>query len=131
MRSLTRGLALSAQAFEFLFERAEFSHALRDVADMRIEQCVDLAAVLGRRVLEPQQYADLVERHVQAATVTNKGKPLYMRIGVDPIVALGPFGDRQQAFALIKADGFDLSARRGGQFADLHGVTRQGKRRCE
>ncbi len=42
------------------------------MADMRVEQFVDDLAVLGRGVLEAQHHADLVERHVQAAAVSDE-----------------------------------------------------------
>lgn len=56
--------------------------------DMLVEQSIDLPAVLVRRVLEPQEHPNLVERHVERTAVTNERQSINVDLLVDPIVGL-------------------------------------------
>ena len=60
------------QAFEVLFQYPQLTDTLSHMPNMLIEQLVDLAAVLGRRILELQQHANLIQGHVQAAAVPDE-----------------------------------------------------------
>ena len=50
-----------------------------DVADVFVEQRVDLAAILRRRLAQRDQCPDLVECHVQVAALPDEGEPLGVR----------------------------------------------------
>lgn len=62
---ILRHHALLAQPLELLLQPPQFPDPCGDVADVFIEQGVDIPAVLAGRVLEPQQHPDFVERHVE------------------------------------------------------------------
>jgi hypothetical protein len=54
-----------AQGLELPFQLLELADARCDMADVLVEQRIHVAAVFAGCVLEAQQHADLVERHVQ------------------------------------------------------------------
>lgn len=76
MRGVMDADALLAQRLELLFQLAQLADAGGDVADVLVERRVDVAALGLRRVLEVQQHADLVQRHVQRAAMPHEGQPL-------------------------------------------------------
>ena len=110
-----------AQALEVPFQLAQFADAAGDVADVLVEQFIYAPAVFRRRILEAQQQANLVERHVQAAAVADEAQPVRMRGPIDAVVAVGARGFGQQALALVIADGLHLGAGMVGEFSDFHG----------
>lgn len=71
---------------ELLLQAAQCLDALRNVTDMRVEQGVDLGAVLLRVILEMQQGPDLVECHVESATVPDELESFDMRLRIGPVV---------------------------------------------
>ena len=87
---------------------------------MCLQQRVHRAAVLTGRVFEMQQHADLIECHVQAATVPDEGQTLDVATVVHPVVAFRALCCRQQLHPLVVADGFCLRAGGLGQFANFH-----------
>jgi hypothetical protein len=112
-----------AQRLEFLLQRPQFADPLCDVADVFVEQRVDLAAILRRRLAQRDQCPDLVECHVQVAALADEGEPFQMGRQVHAVVVVCAQGWRQQAFALVETDGLDRRSGRFGQGADLHGFT--------
>ena len=116
-----RRRALLAQASQFTFQRSQFPEALRDMADVLVEQMVDLAAIGLRRILEAQQHAYLVQGHVQAAALADEAEALGMGCRVDAVVAFGSRRRRQEALAFVEPDRLDGCSARSRQFADLHG----------
>ena len=99
--------AAFAKYLEVPFERPQFADSLRDVADVLVQQGVDVSAVFPGCVLEAQQHAHLVERHVEAAAVADELQTFQVLGLVHPEVALGTAGRRQQAFSFVVADGLD------------------------
>lgn len=100
-----------AQLLQLLFQRPQFTDALSDVADVFIQQLVHPTAVVLRRVLEAQQGADLIQRHVQRSAMANEGKPFGMFVAIDAVVATGARSVGNQLLTLIKADGLDGGTR--------------------
>ena len=121
-----RLVALLAQALELLFQQAQPTDARSHMADVRVQQGVDIAAVAGGGILEAQQRADLVQRHVQAPAMPYERQACGLGLVVDAVVAPGAGGLGQQALAFVIPDGFDRSVGQGGQLADFHGVRRRG-----
>ncbi len=68
--------ALFAQHLQLLLQLAQLADASGDMADVLVEQRVDLAALGLRLVLEAQQHADLVQRQVQRPAMPHEGQPL-------------------------------------------------------
>ena len=97
-----------SQTLELLFQRPQFPNTFGDMPDVLVQQRIDLATVLGRRILEVQKNPDLVERHVQAAAMPDERQARGMGITIDTVVAPGPGCFGQQAFALVVAYGFDV-----------------------
>ena len=61
-----------SQTLELLFQRPQFPNTFGDMPDVLVQQRIDLATVLGRRILEVQKNPDLVERHVQTAAMPDE-----------------------------------------------------------
>lgn len=116
-----RGLAAQlAQFLELTFKLSQYADTTSDMPNVLVKQVIDCTAVLGWSVLEFQQYPNLVERHVQATAIADEQQPFRVRVAVDAIVAFGACSFRQQALALVVADGFDMSAGIAGNLADFH-----------
>ena len=58
---------------------AQLADAGGDMADVLVEQSVDLAAILRGRFPQCDEGTDLVERHVQVAALPDEGEPLGVR----------------------------------------------------
>ena len=93
---------------------ADFNH----MADVGVQQGVDVGAVAARRILKSQQCADLVQAHVQAAAVAHKLQPLGVGVRIMAVVGIGAGSCGQQALALVVADGFHRGGGGLGQIAD-------------
>lgn len=93
------------------------------MADVLVQEIVDFTAVLKWRIAQPQQRADLVQRHVQLAALADERQPVGMRRCVHALVAVAALRGRDQAFALVEAGGFD---RRAGRFSQVSNA--QGER---
>jgi hypothetical protein len=93
------------------------------MADVGVQHRIGLAAVGGGVVAEAQQGPDLVLGHVQRTAAPDEGQSLHMGFAVDPVVAGAAWRGRQQALALVVADGFHRGARGGGEVSDLHRLT--------
>lgn len=115
-----RRRALGTQGTELLLEAPQFLNPMRDVPDVLVEQGIHFAAIVLRSVLEPQQHADFIERHVQVPALPDETQALHVRLCVDPVVAFGAPGRRNQFLALVEADGLDGSSTGLRQFADSH-----------
>jgi hypothetical protein len=87
--------------------------------NMLVEQQVHFSAVIFGRVAKPQQAADLVERHVESTAAPDKLQPFHMDIPVQPVIARRTRRRRQQAFLLIKANGFNRTFGPFCQIANL------------
>ena len=114
--------AAFAQVLELPFELAQRTNAFGHMSYVLIEKVVDLKAILGRRVLEPQERANFFKRHIQAPAIPDEQQPIHVRVFVDAVVALASTRCDEQAFALVIADGFDLRVGAVCQLADFHGV---------
>ena len=57
--------ALQAQRAQFFSQCSQFANALGHVTHMRVQQGIDACAVGLRRILEPQQRRDFIQRHIQ------------------------------------------------------------------
>lgn len=108
------------QAFELLLQLAQFPDSLGHMAYVLVQKLIDLKAILSRCVLESQQDTNLIQRHVQATAMADKGQPFRMGITVNTVIALAATWFGQQVLALVETDGFDLRIRERGQFADFH-----------
>jgi hypothetical protein len=117
----SHSIALLAKRLEFLLKFPQVADALRHVLDVLVKNLVDDMAVFPRRVLESQQRADLIKRHVERAAVPDESKSLQVLSTVDAVVSVTARGLAQQALALIEADGFRLRLGYFREFADLHG----------
>ena len=113
--------ALQAQRPQFFFQCLQLPDALGHMADMRVQQRVDALAVGVGRVLEPQQRGDFVQRHVQRTAMADKRQALQVAVVVKAVIGTGARGFRQQAFSLVKTDGFTLRVGCFGEFTDFHG----------
>jgi hypothetical protein len=122
--------ALQAQRLQLFFKRLEFGDSRGHVADVVVQQLVDLAAIVLRRVAEFQQAADLAERHVQRAAAPDEAQALGMLVVVDAVVAVGARGRGQQLLALVIPDGFDRGVRGLGQFTDFHDAANGSRGIC-
>lgn len=98
--------ALQTQRLQLLLERLQLRDARGHVADVVVQQLVDLTAIVLRRIAEFQQAADFVERHVQRTAAPDEAQALGMLVVVDAVVAVGAGGLGQQLLALVVADGF-------------------------
>lgn len=120
MRRIFCCLAQLTQTFELRLQLPQFTDSLCDMTYVVIQQHIDFAAVLRRCVLKTQQNADLGKRHVQAAAMPDERQTLDMGVVVNSVIALCSGGLRQQTFALVVANGFDLCVGGAGQFPDFH-----------
>jgi len=116
---------LSAQTTQLLFERTQFPDPVRDVPDVLVKQCIDLATVRLWRILEAQEHSNFVERHVEVAALADEAKPIRVCLGVDAVVAFRSTRRREQSFALVETDGLDWRIAGLGQFTDSHAATPQ------
>ena len=106
MLGLLSTQASLAQVFELSLQLAQLLDSLGHMADMLIQKLVDHEAVSRRRVLEPQQDSNLVQRHVQASAMADEGQALGMDSSVYAVVAFAATRSGQQLLALVKTDGF-------------------------
>ena len=111
----------AAQPLQFLFEPAKLCHPARYVPDMLIEQLINVAAVLLGRIAKLEQRADLLERHVERAAMTDERQALDMVLIVRAVIARPAGGMRQESSLLVVADGFGLAASSFREIADAHG----------
>ena len=96
--------ALPAQGLQFLFQRLQFLDSRRNMADVRVDQCVDVAAVSGRRVLDHRHSvarllakaleregtrARLVAEEIAMDAATSGVSSRIMRLIVDPATCKG------------------------------------------
>lgn len=91
-----------------------------DVVDVLVDQRVDAFALILRAVAQAEQAADFFEGHVEGAAVTDEGQALGVGLSVQTVIAFTAGRFRQQTFALVVADGFDLAVGQFRQFTDLH-----------
>lgn len=80
------------------------------MADVLVEQGIDLGAILCWSVLETQQYADFIQVHVQRPAMANEGQSLRVRLVVDTVVASAAPGLWQQSLPFVVANRLDLCA---------------------
>jgi diguanylate cyclase (GGDEF)-like protein len=116
-------LAASPQLPQLAGQCLQLGDALLHMADVGVQHRIGLAAVGGGVVAEAQQGPDLVLGHVQRTAAPDEGQSLHMGFAVDPVVAGAAWRGRQQALALVVADGFHRGARGGGEVSDLHRLT--------
>lgn len=69
-----RRRAARTQRLEVSFQRAQFAYARGDMADVLVEQRIDLTAVLLGCIAEPDQRANLIQRHVEIAALADEGQ---------------------------------------------------------
>jgi len=119
-----RVVTLGAQGIQLHLQPLEFFNALGHMADMLVEQGIDRAAVLLRRIPKLQQTAHFIERHVERAAMADELQPFHMLLAIHAVISLGPGGRRQQCLALVIADGFRRAISACGKFADLQCVVR-------
>lgn len=112
--------ALSPQTVQLLFKCAQFPDPSRDVPHVLVEQCIDLATIGLRRILETQEHSNFVERHVEVAALADEAEPIRVHLGVDAVVAFGSTRRSEQTLALVEANGLDRGPARSGQFTDSH-----------
>lgn len=117
VRALAAALAQVQQLF---LQGQQAVNARLDVMDMLVDQGVDAGALVLGAVAQVEQAADLLEGHVQAAAIADKGQALGVGLGVEAIVAFTAGRFRQQPFALVVTDGLDLTVGEFRQFANLH-----------
>ena len=67
-----------AQAFELLFQLAQFLDPLCHMADVFVQELIDFQAILSRCVFESQQDAYLIQCHVQSTAMADEGQALCM-----------------------------------------------------
>ena len=127
MLGVLRAKAGFPQMDELLFQLPQLANALGNMADVFIQERIDLLAVLRGRILELQQHADLVQRHVQAPAMPDERQPLRMLLPVYAVVAFAALRLGQQTLPLVIADGFNGRVGLGRQFADLHACSCQEK----
>ncbi len=108
------------QGTQLLLQTSQFPDALLNVFQMCLNQCVYVAAVAA--FAGQKQRSDLVDAHVQRATVANERQTLQRRLGVVAVVACAADGGREQTNALIVANGFDRTAGRTGEVTNFHRV---------
>lgn len=77
-----------AQRLQLLLEVTQFTDARGDMPDVLCQQRVHLAALGLWIVLESQQHADLLQRHVQRPAMAHEGQSLEVLGSVDAVVAL-------------------------------------------
>ena len=92
----------------------------QQVAQVLVQQVVDLFARGLRVGLQFEQTADFGVRHVERPALRNEGQLLDMLGGVDAIVIGGARSRGQQALRFIEADGLNADARALGEFANFH-----------
>src|SRR5690606_32515749 len=109
-----------AQRLQLCLQGRKLLDAPSHVADMLVQQDIDIAAVPAIFVLDAQQFADLVLGHVQRPAVADKGQTLGMLLGIDAIVAIAARRGRQQVRLLVIADRLDRTTRALCQLADFH-----------
>jgi len=119
-----RAVTLGAQGIELDLQTLEFFNALGHMADMLVQQGIDLAAVLLRCIPELQQTAHFIERHIERAAMADELQPFHMLLAIHAVISLGPGGRRQQCLTLVIADGFRRAIGSCGKFADLQCVVR-------
>ena len=109
-----------AQTLELLLQLPQFTDTLHDMSNVLVQQCIHFAAVFRRRILESQQKADFIERHIQAPAVPDERQSLGLCIAIDAVITLAPACHGQQAFALVVTDRFNWRPGDAGQLADFH-----------
>ena len=65
VRARFDGLALRAQFAQLSLKNSQFLNPTRDMADVLVEHGIHVAAMGARRILERQQHADFIQRHVE------------------------------------------------------------------
>lgn len=105
-------------AREFLFKRAELLDALAH--RFQVSRCDPISVAAGPLwvVGKVKQRANVWKFETKRARVAHERQPADIAIGIEPAPALGARRRSDQAFLLIKADGWNLEAGFLGDFAD-------------
>src|SRR5450830_201247 len=117
-----RAVALRAQTLQLRLQFLQLTDALSDVADMLVQQGIDLATVVFRRIAELQQAAHFVERHIERTAVANELQALNVAVAIQAVVALRTRRLRQQSLTLVITDSFHRTIGACRQFAYLQVV---------
>lgn len=118
---VARRRAALAQRLQLVAQRLQLLDARADMAQVGVEQRIDLAALRALRVPDRQQRADLLQIHVQRPAVADQAQALDLGGAVAAVIGRRARRGRQQALALVEADGLGGGLGGLGQFADLHG----------
>jgi len=121
------GAAL-ADGFDLLPEIGQFGNARFDVAQVFVQQLVDLFARGLRVGLQFEEAADLSVRHVERSALRDEGQLLGVLGRIDSVVVGGARRRGQQPLRFIEADGFDADARALGELANFHTRWREGQK---
>lgn len=113
--------ALVADCPELRLQRAENPDARSHVADVLVQQRVDLRAFELRRFAQFEQPADFVMRHVQGATMQHELQMLALRLVVQAVVTFTACWRWQQALAFVVTNGFDRHGQSLCEVADAVG----------
>ena len=98
----------------------QLPYPLGNVADVGIEQRVDVLATFRWGVPETQEHSDFVLRHVKGATSPNEGEAFEVHGIVDPVVAFRSCSTREQPFALVVTNGVHRRTCLLGELTDFH-----------
>ena len=89
---------------EFCFERSELASAFADLAELGLEERVDVAAWGGAVVADVDDAGDLGEGQAGCLCVADEAEPGDSRVVVDPVSVRCSFWFGEQAFAFVEAD---------------------------
>ena len=113
-------MTLRLKMQQLLFERLQLVNAGVHARKMRFNELVRVLACHARVVREFAETLCIGERHIERAAMADEAKGFQMVLAIGAIASVGPRRGRQQACALVIADGFDIGTRRAGQFSDFH-----------
>lgn len=90
--------------------------------DVLVQHIVDAATSELRRVPQPQQVANLQERHIQSPAIQDELQALALDTGVEPVIAIATRRLGQQRLSLVIADGLHGHIEQTGEIADAVGL---------
>jgi len=120
------GFATRSQRLEFCLQAAQCRQPLRDVSDMRVENCIDLVAALFGFVPEAEQMPNFLMRHVERAAVEDEFELFSLAHRVEAIVPFAASWFGKQTFPLVVTDRLDSYGQQGRQIANAVGLRHRG-----
>lgn len=109
-----------AQSDKLVLEALQLVNPQRDVLKVRLDQRVGLITGLIGTIVQLEQRAHLIQRHIEGTTMADERYPLSVLDAVKAIIPGTSCRLRQQPFPFVVAQRFHRASGTAGQLSNLH-----------